>query len=203
MGVLVALFIIYTGVKLVRIQLIHCLAWHHQRNGRRHYRKILSYEGIIDRMTCGYTTMASRRFASVHCEVPASQDIMQSHDIIDNIERDFLKEQGIHMVIHLDPVVTDDEKTNELRQQVEKIVAEVAPELSMHDFRVVWGVSHTNLIFDVVIPYGLDRDDGEIVSKITAMVYQLNPTYNSVITVDHHYVPDTVEISCKKGGGEE
>lgn len=205
MGVLVALFIIYTGVKLVRDTINPLLGMAPSKemvDGI--YRKILSYEGIIglhDLRVHNYGE--SQFFASVHCEVPASQDIMKSHDIIDNIERDFLKEQGIHMVIHLDPVVTDDEKTNELRQQVEKIVAEVAPELSMHDFRVVWGVSHTNLIFDVVIPYGLDRDDGEIVSKITAMVYQLNPTYNSVITVDHHYVPDTVEISCKKGGGEE
>lgn len=205
MGVLVALFIIYTGVKLVRDTINPLLGMAPSKemvDGI--YRKILSYEGIIglhDLRVHNYGE--SQFFASVHCEVPASQDIMQSHDIIDNIERDFLKEQGIHMVIHLDPVVTDDEKTNELRQQVEKIVAEVAPELSMHDFRVVWGVSHTNLIFDVVIPYGLDRDDGEIVSEITAMVYQLNPTYNSVITVDHHYVPDTVEISCKKGGGEE
>lgn len=193
MGVGVALFIINTGAKLVRdtsSPLLGMAPPKEMVDGI--YRKILSYEGIIglhDLRVHNYGE--SQYFASVHCEVQASQNIMVSHDIIDNIERDFLKEHGIHMVIHLDPVVTDDEKTNELRKKVQDIVTVIAPEISMHDFRVVWGVSHTNLIFDIVVPFGLRLDDDEIVSMITEKVYLIDATYNSVITVDHQYVPDT------------
>lgn len=196
MGVVVALFIIYTGAQLVKdtsSPLLGMAPSKEMVDGI--YRKILSYEGIIglhDLRVHNYGE--AQYFASVHCEVPASQDIMVSHDIIDNIERDFFKEQGLHMVIHLDPVVADDEKTNELRREVQEIVMTIAPEISMHDFRVVWGVSHTNLIFDIVVPFGLKRDDDEIVDAITAKVYQINPTYNSVITVDHQYVPDASDV---------
>lgn len=197
MGVGVALLIIYTGAQLVRDTSSPLLGMAPSRemvDGI--YRKILSYEGIIglhDLRVHNYG--ASQYFASVHCEVPASQDIMVSHDIIDNIERDFLKEQGIHMVIHLDPVVTNDAKTNALCQQVQEIVMAIAPEISMHDFRVVWGVSHTNLIFDIVVPFGLYRDDDDIVNAITEKVYQIDSAYNSVITVDHQYVPDASDVS--------
>lgn len=196
MGVVVALFIIYTGAQLVKdtsSPLLGMAPSKEMVDGI--YRKILSYEGIIglhDLRVHNYGE--AQYFASVHCEVPASQDIMVSHDIIDNIERDFFNEQGLHMVIHLDPVVADDEKTNELRREVQEIVMTIAPEISMHDFRVVWGVSHTNLIFDIVVPFGLKRDDDEIVDAITAKVYQINPTYNSVITVDHQYVPDASDV---------
>ncbi len=188
--------IIYTGAQLVRDTSSPLLGMAPSRemvDGI--YRKILSYEGIIglhDLRVHNYG--ASQYFASVHCEVPASQDIMVSHDIIDNIERDFLKEQGIHMVIHLDPVVTNDAKTNALCQQVQEIVMAIAPEISMHDFRVVWGVSHTNLIFDIVVPFGLYRDDDDIVNAITEKVYQIDSAYNSVITVDHQYVPDASDV---------
>jgi divalent metal cation (Fe/Co/Zn/Cd) transporter len=190
-GALVALFILVTGVKLVKETIDPLLGVApSQEMVDAIYRKILSYDQIIglhDLAVHNYGV--AKCFATVHCEVPAEQDIMVSHDIIDNIERDFLNEQGIHMVIHLDPVVTNDQRTNELQAQVREMLARITPELSMHDFRVVWGVTHSNLIFDVVVPYGLSWSDAELVELITERVQAIDVGYRPVITVDHSYVP--------------
>jgi len=190
LGLVVALFILISGVKLVietgnpllgtvpSKELVDSI-----------YEKILSYDGIIglhDLIVHNYGV--DKCFASVHCEVCAEQDIMVSHDLIDNIERDFLEKHGIHLVIHLDPVVTNDERTNKLKAEVEKIIEEISPKISMHDFRVVWGVSHSNLIFDVVVPFNFEWEDEELIEHIRNKVYQINPTYHSVIRIDHHYV---------------
>jgi cation diffusion facilitator family transporter len=190
LGLVVALFILISGVKLVietgnpllgtvpSKELVDSI-----------YEKILSYDGIIglhDLIVHNYGV--DKCFASVHCEVCAEQDIMVSHDLIDNIERDFLEKHGIHLVIHLDPVVTNDERTNKLKAEVEKIIEEISPKISMHDFRVVWGVSYSNLIFDVVVPFNFEWEDEELIEHIRNKVYQINPTYHSVIRIDHHYV---------------
>lgn len=191
MGVTVALFILITGVRLVMDTtgpLLGMAPTKELVDGI--YKKILSYDGIVglhDLTVHSYGE--ARYFASVHCEVPAEQDIMVSHDIIDNIERDFLKEQGIHLVIHLDPIVTNDPKTNELKAVVTNLVGQISPEISMHDFRVVWGVSHTNLIFDVVIPFDFEWSEGELIQQISDRIHTINAAYHAVITIDHHYVP--------------
>lgn len=191
MGVVVALFIVVTGVKLVMDTSSPLLGMAPSKElVDRIYQKILSYDHIIglhDLTVHSYG--ASQYFASVHCEVSAEQDILVSHDIIDNIERDFLMEEGIHLVIHLDPVETGNPRTDELRLKVEALIKELSPELGMHDFRVVWGVSHTNVIFDIVVPYNFHWSDHELVQRITQQIYTINPTYHSVITVDHQYVP--------------
>ena len=125
-----------------------------------------------------------RCFASVHCEVPAEEDILKSHDIIDNIERDFLKEDGIHLVIHLDPVVTEDQRANALSQQVRGLVSKIYPQVSIHDFRVVWGITHSNVVFDVAAPFSLQDSDEEIREKIGDAVAGLDSSYRTVITID-------------------
>ena len=155
------------------------------------YQKIMSYDGILgihDLNVHNYGP--ERRFASVHCEVSAAQDIMVSHDIIDNIERDFLNELGIHLVIHLDPIVTGDARTNELKTRVYEVIKSISSKISMHDFRVVWGTTHSNLIFDVCVSFEFDISDQELVDLISAKIYEVDPTYHSVITVDHDYVPE-------------
>ena len=95
---------------------------------------------------------------------------MISHDIIDNIERDFMKDLGIHLVIHLDPVITDDAKINDLKLKVKNIIEEISPDITMHDFRVVMGVTHSNLIFDVVVPYDCKYDDEELSDIISGKI---------------------------------
>jgi cation diffusion facilitator family transporter len=190
-GTLVAVFILVTGVKLIKETsdpLLGVAPTRELVDGI--YRKILSYDHIIglhDLAVHNYGV--GKCFASVHCEVAAEQDIMVSHDIIDNIERDFLNEEGIHMVIHLDPVVTNDQRTNELKIQVRQLISQISPEIDMHDFRVVWGVSHSNLIFDIVVPFVFQWSDAQLVKLVTDRINSLDATYRSVITIDHHYVP--------------
>lgn len=191
-GVVVALFILVSGARLVMETANPLLGAPPAKelvDGV--YQKILSYDGIVglhDLTVHNYGV--NKCFASVHCEVPAEQDIMVSHDIIDNIERDFLNTQGIHLVIHLDPVVTNDAKTNELRIVVENMIKGISPELSIHDFRVVWGVSHANLIFDVVVPFDFKWRNDELIKLISEAIHLIDGAYHPVITIDHNFVSD-------------
>lgn len=189
LGVLVAVLIIVTGVKVIISTSDPLLGTVPSKElVDKIYKKIHSYKGIVGIHDLNiHSYGAGRCFASVHCEVPADVDILVSHDIIDNIERDFLKQDGIHMVIHMDPIVMDDEKTNRLRDQVEGIITSISEEITMHDFRVVWGKSHSNLIFDICVPYEFRYTDKEICDLLEKKLQELNPTYFGVITVDHLY----------------
>ncbi len=191
MGVVVAIFIMITGVRLIIDTSNPLLGTAPSKElVDEIYKKIMSYDGILgihDLNVHNYGPM--RCFASVHCEVPAGQDIMVSHDIIDNIERDFLNEKGIHMVIHLDPIVTNDERTNRLKVQVQEIIKGISPKISMHDFRVVWGTTHSNLIFDVCVSFAFSISDSDLTNLISDEISKLDPTYFVVLTVDHDYVP--------------
>lgn len=196
MGALVAILILISGIKLVSDTVNPIIGMAPTKElVDRIYKKVLSYDSIIglhDLTVHSYG--AYKCFASVHCEVPAEQDIMVSHDIIDNIERDFLEDEGIHLVIHLDPVVTNDAKTNELKEKVNGIIKNILPEISMHDFRVVWGISHVNLIFDIVTPYNARLSDEELKKQISEEIYKIDATYNSIITVDHSYIPNNFNM---------
>lgn len=192
MGVIVALLILVTGVRLVIDTISPLLGTAPTKEMVENiYKKILSYDSIMglhDLTVHNYGV--AKCFASVHCEVCAEQDIMVSHDIIDNIERDFLKDLDIHMVIHLDPIITDDAKTNELKVTVHEVIKQISPKISMHDFRVVWGVTHANLIFDVVVPFDFQCCDDELIELISDKIQQIDATYRAVITVDHDYIPN-------------
>jgi cation diffusion facilitator family transporter len=191
MGVIVALFILYSGISLIR-DTINPLLGMAPANEMvdEIYKKILSYDGIIGLHDLHVHKYGEGKcFASVHCEVDAKQDIMVSHDIIDNIERDFLRDMGTHLVVHLDPVVIDDERTNELKKTVLELIAGISPEIGMHDFRVVWGISHSNLIFDIVVPFGFKYSDEELSAMIAEKISKIDPTYYTVLMVDHDYIP--------------
>jgi len=195
-GTAVALFIVASGVGLIKETISPLLGIAPKKElVDKIYEKILSYEGIIGLHDLTVHSYGEGQcYASVHCEVSAEKDIMVSHDIIDNIERDFLEELGINLVVHLDPVVINDSRTNKLRAEVEYIIENISPQLSIHDFRVVWGVTHSNLIFDVVAPYEFQWSDEELVKIISDKICELSPSYRPVITVDHHYIPDEQSI---------
>lgn len=190
LGIIVAVLILVTGVKVVIATSDPLLGTVPPDDlVERIYKKINSYQGIVGIHDLNiHSYGAGRWFASVHCEVPADVDIMISHDIIDNIEHDFLKEDGIHLVIHMDPIVMDDEQTNQLREEVRKLVAEISDELTMHDFRAVWGKTHSNLIFDVCVPYEFEYTDEEVSQMVEEKIQEMNPTYFGVITIDHPFV---------------
>jgi len=192
MGAAVAVFITVSGIRLIKDTVSPLLGMAPSKEMvDRIYRKIMSYDGIVglhDLTVHNYGV--GKYFASVHCEVSADRDIMVGHDIIDNIERDFLKDLGIHLVIHLDPVITDNEKINSLKSAVDSLVRDISPDISIHDFRVFFGITHSKLIFDIVVPYGFKYSDDELVGIISGKIREIDDNYRAVITVDHHYVPD-------------
>ncbi|MGV8906392.1 MAG: cation diffusion facilitator family transporter [Acetobacterium sp.] len=197
MGFIVALFILISGGKLVldTINPILGLAPSKEMVDKI-YKKILNYDHIIGLHDLNvHSYGATKRFASVHCEVPAENDIIVSHSIIDKIERDFLKDMGIHLVIHLDPVITNDVKTNELKKQIEYLIEKISPSIGMHDFRVVWGFNYSNLIFDIVVPFDIEWSDDELKKRISEEIYKIDHSYHSVIMVDrYHYIPKEDEL---------
>ena len=195
LGLAVAVFIVVSGVKLIMETGNPLLGMAPDEElVKTIYEKILSYEGIfgIHDLTV-HNYGEGKCFASVHCEVPAERDILVSHDIIDNIERDFQRDLGIHLVIHLDPIVTEDERTNKLREQVRKLLHVVYPEASLHDFRVVWGVTHSNVVFDVAVPFSLKESDQQIKDRIDQAVKTLDPDYRTVLTIDREGTVNKLE----------
>lgn len=193
MGMAVALFILYSGIGLIKDTLDPLLGRAPSEElTRRVEEKILSYEGILgthDLMVHDYGP--GQCFASVHVEMSAEMNVMRSHDIIDTIERDFHEQDHIHLMIHYDPIETGSEAVGTMRQWVTERVHAVSPLLSIHDFRMVKGELHTNLIFDVAAPSSYESTDAEIKQQIQRSVQENanGETYYCVITVDRSYAP--------------
>ena len=129
-----------------------------------------------------------RRMMSLHAEVPVDADIMETHDVIDAIEREIKSKFGIETCIHMDPIATGDPRTCALREQVAELVKTVDGEMTIHDFRITPGPCHTNLIFDVVVPHRCTLTDEQIRQAVDGRVKELDPNYYAVIQVDRSYV---------------
>lgn len=130
-----------------------------------------------------------RAMMSFHVEVPVGGDIMALHDIIDATERELKEKFHIETSIHMDPIVTDDELTNRTRDRVIRLVQDIDEGLSIHDFRMTAGPMHTNLIFDVVVPYGCVLSDQQVEQAVKKGVEKLEGgTYFAVLQVDHSYI---------------
>ena len=139
--------------------------------------------GIHDMMVHSYGP--GHHIASLHVEVDGSADVFHTHDVIDNIEKRLHDELGIIATIHMDPVVTNDQTVNALREMTAAIVKNIDERLSMHDFRVVKGPSHTNLIFDIEAPFECKLTDAEIKDAVAkALRARTDATYFAVLTVD-------------------
>ena len=138
--------------------------------------------GIHDMMIHNY---GPKTFvASFHAEVDGEDDIFKLHDVIDNIERQIFSEMGIFCTIHMDPIVTNNEKVNSLRTFLTNIVSDVLPDVKIHDFRVVIGHTHTNLIFDIVLPFESKISPDEAERLIKEAVFASRGDCYCVITVD-------------------
>ncbi len=198
LGLAVACFIIKSGISLIietSDPLLGAAPSHElvESIGTR----IMSYDGVL-----GYHDLVvhnygpERCFASVHVEVAAEQDILISHDLIDNIEFDFRRETGINLVIHLDPIITSDEELSELRREIEALVtiqsSECGCQITMHDFRIVRGHTHTNLLFDIVVPFECKLADRELCASMDTKIRALSEDYNAVITCDRSYLSTTI-----------
>lgn len=140
--------------------------------------------GMHDLMVHDYG--AGRVMISLHAEVPSSGDIMALHDVIDTIERRLQDELNCSATIHMDPISTDDEQIAATRAHIlERIHEELGAEISIHDFRMVPGPTHTNVIFDAVIPYDYRMSDSEVRDAIEHLVQEIEGDYFAVLTIDH------------------
>lgn len=186
MGAAVALFIVFSGVQLTISTADPLLGQAPEGElVQTITEKMLSYPGIIGMHDLAvHNYGVGRCFASAHCEVDARNDILVSHDLIDNIERDFSRDLGIHMVIHLDPVIVGDARTDALHRKVQSLVTALYPTVTIHDFRVIWGVTHSNIVFDAAVPFAVKDSDAVITQKFEAEIQKLDPDYRTVVTID-------------------
>ncbi|WP_419047681.1 cation diffusion facilitator family transporter [Hominenteromicrobium sp.] len=186
MGAAVALFIVFSGVQLTISTADPLLGQAPEGElVQTITEKMLSYPGIIGMHDLAvHNYGVGRCFASAHCEVDAKNDILVSHDLIDNIERDFSRDLGIHMVIHLDPVIVGDARTDALHCKVQSLVTALYPTVTIHDFRVIWGVTHSNIVFDAAVPFAVKDSDAVITKKLEVEIQKLDPDYRTVVTID-------------------
>jgi len=122
--------------------------------------------------------------ASFHAEVDGKIDVFITHDVIDNVEKRLYSELGVRASVHMDPIVTDDERINELKAKVLGVLREIDERLGMHDFRFVEGQTHTNLIFDITVPFEVKESDEEIKRAVSLKISELDPNFFTVLTVD-------------------
>ncbi len=189
-GILVGLFIFYAGVSAAKETLDPLLGQAPEETLVRQIEEIvLSHEeicGIHDLLVHDYGP--GRLMISLHAEVPAEGDILELHDVIDNTEVELRRKLNCDAVIHMDPVVTEDKHILYLKENIEEIIKKIDPVISMHDFRVVAGPTHTNLIFDIVVPYDYRISDEGLVGQIQeCAAKKLGEGHFVVVQVDKAY----------------
>lgn len=131
-----------------------------------------------------------KTIVSAHAEVPADKNIMEIHDVIDNVEKRISKELKIAICIHMDPIVTNDSEVSKYRDMVAEIIENYSSDFSFHDFRMVKGLTHTNLIFDLVTPKNCKEQPSEIVKNLRKAVREKDENLFIVVTVEHSYLKD-------------
>ena len=130
-----------------------------------------------------------RQMISLHAEVPAEGNILELHDVIDNIENELRETLGCEATIHMDPVVTSDEHVSETKAAMVSLIKAIDEDLSIHDFRMVSGGTHTNLIFDILAPFGFRLTDEELLTEVLQSVHEhFGDNYYVVTKIDHSYI---------------
>lgn len=187
-GILVSLFIMYSGIQAARDSVDPLLGIEPDEEFLQQIEDIsLSFDenivGIHDLMVHDYGP--GRKIISLHAEVPADSNMIQIHDVIDNLEKKLSKDLGCMATIHMDPVAVNDPEVKELKHQVADLVKEVLDAITIHDFRVVKGDTHTNLIFDMVVPFSCKCTDREMADMVADKIKEkLGNNYYAVIDVD-------------------
>ena len=185
-GVVVAVFVIFAGFGAAKDTLQPLLGQPPTKEYVQELQNIVLQDkhiiGVHDLIVHNYGP--GRVYASLHAEVPANMDMMEAHDYIDMAERRVEKRMKCFISIHMDPVITDDEVINEQKAVVQEIIDDISPDISMHDFRTIKGPHITNLIFDVLVPFGFDMKDDEIVSRIKDALRDKHENWRAVIQVD-------------------
>lgn len=190
LGLLAGGFILYAGYGIARDTISALLGQRPDPQLVKEVEKILlSYDivtNVHDLVIHDYGP--GRMMGSAHVEVPQSLNLLTAHDIIDNAERKVQSTLHMPFVIHLDPVDTESEALLALKQRLSSILTDIHPEMTLHDFRMVTGPTHTNLIFDVVVPASCQETNHALKKRIDLQVRATHPNYYTVITFDHNFI---------------
>jgi cation diffusion facilitator family transporter len=194
MGCLVALFIIYSGIQLIKETSSPLLGKAPDPELVREIEERICAEkgvlGIHDLVVHDYGP--GRIFASVHIEVDAYGDLIQSHDVIDNIERTIQEDLKLHLVAHMDPLETQDPLTMELNTKIHEILSDMEGVVGFHDLRIVAGYTHSNIIFDIVISPVCKLNENYIKNYVQDQIHLLDQNYYVVINFDKSYVQNNI-----------
>ncbi len=189
-GILVAGFILFTGIKAAKETIDLLLGTppdpafiEELKDFVKNYPEVV---GVHDLMVHDYGP--GRKIISFHAEVPSDSDINYAHDVIDCIERDMHEKFGCIVTIHLDPIVTGNKEVDEMRRMAEETAKEVDSSFTIHDFRMTSGGKHINLIFDLSVPTDCKIPDGEAAQKVAEKISEKNPDCHAVIHPEHPFV---------------
>ena len=189
-GMIVAVLILISGVKAAKETIAPLLGQAPEAEFVQQIERIVMSHppicGIHDLVVHDYGP--GRVMISLHAEVPAGGDMLELHDVIDNAEIALRRELNCEAVIHMDPIVTDDGITSELRAKVSELVKTIDERITIHDFRIVPGNTHTNLIFDAVVPFDIGISAQEVSERISRLVSGMDSNYLAVVLVEHSYV---------------
>ncbi len=190
LGLAVSLFILYTGITAIKDSLSPLLGEPPSKEMVAEIEKIVMDHdeicGIHDLIIHNYGP--EKYIITLHAEVPASGDILLLHDKIDHIERELGEKLGCIATIHMDPIETDNEQVKELKEFTQAVLSDIDPSLSFHDFRVVIGNTHTNLIFDLIIPHNYRMSADETENLVSYEIHRRNTHYYAVIQVEQSYI---------------
>ena len=189
-GLAVAGFIMFAGISSAKETIDSLLGTPPDEEFCKSVEEIvLSHDGMIgihDMIVHNYGP--GRVFISLHVEVPSDGNFVDIHDTVDNIEHDIMRETGCLATIHMDPVDVRDELTARMKAKVGEIISEIDEQITFHDFRMVSGPTHTNVIFDIVVPYNYKYSDEQIVDIIAGKIHETDERFFAVIDVDKDFI---------------
>ena len=188
-GIALSIMILVSGIKTLKETMDPLIGSNPTKEDVEKISKIVeSYDGVLgihDLVIHNYGP--NKTFASIHVEVDAKVDVMISHDLMDVIERDVRDNHGIDLTIHMDPVNIDDEETIKTKEKVIEIVKRIDESLTIHDFRMVKGITHTNILFDIAIPIKFKMTKQELRKYLTQEIKELDEKYMLVLQIDQMY----------------
>lgn len=189
-GIAVAIFVLWSGFSVMKETVSPLLGQAPDPELVKSITEtVLSFDGIVgihDLIVHNYGP--GRVIISLHAEVPSQISITVSHDVVDRIEQELMKKFHAIACIHMDPIETENETVNELKRIAQTVLDEVDPRLSLHDFRVVPGETHTNLIFDMVVPFELKTEKTVLIQEVQRRIHAVDSHLFAVITAEHSYI---------------
>ena len=190
MGILVSIFIIIAGVNLIKETIDPLIGVTAENEFVQDIVKFIENDPVclgVHDLVC-HMYGPTKCFMTIHVEVDYKANLMETHDAIDNIEKKVLEEFGVNLTVHMDPIQTDNEEVNKLRKIVTETISSIDSILNIHDFRVVFGPTHTNILFDIVIPYKFKMSLNEILDVVREAIDDGKTVYNFVVEVDRNFV---------------